>query len=52
MPSAHAKKICAVPITYCSAPCPGHGSSQLCPPLIVIAVLSAQQTMWNNGGSR
>ena len=27
----------------CAAPCPGHGTTCNCPPLIVLAVLSAEQ---------
>jgi hypothetical protein len=29
----------------CSVPCPGHGTTCNCPPLIVLAVLSAEQAM-------
>jgi len=28
---------------FCPAPCPAHGTTCACPPLIVLAVLSAEQ---------
>jgi hypothetical protein len=35
---------CANPHTSCQGPCTGFGTQAACPPLIVLAVLSTQQT--------
>ena len=35
----------------CATPCPGHGTTCSCPPLIVLAVLSAEQAMLASGAA-
>lgn len=52
MPFANEQKKCGTLRPKCGSPCPGYGTSTVCPPLIVIAVLSTQQAMQDGGGSR
>lgn len=42
MQSANTQTACAETSKYCTGPCSGYGTRTDCPPLIVLAVLSAQ----------
>jgi hypothetical protein len=44
MQTANTQKFCADISKSCTGPCPGYGTRTDCPPLIVLAVLSAQPT--------
>jgi hypothetical protein len=35
---------------YCAAPCVGYGTTNSCPPLIVLAVLSSEQLAMDASG--
>lgn len=43
MPSETATRTCVATHPHCKGSCSGYGTQSVCPPLIVLAVLSAQQ---------
>jgi hypothetical protein len=43
MPSATAANTCAATNPHCKSVCSGYGTQNVCPPLIVLAVLSTQK---------
>jgi len=51
MPTDTAGKLCACESEVCKTSCPGYGSQSSCPPLIVLAVLSARSMKARNPGA-